>query len=711
MACIPNINTVLSLDFSAVNDAANWSTDSLNPVQTIGGQLVLNPSSILSKFTRPIGTVDPLNNRIRIRANFELVGEAIGPGTAEVTFELLEGVTVLETSCAEFTGVTDNLYNYFLDRTYDFLTMPSGSLTLRITFPTGFQYKAAFDDLLVEDFFLCQDNIRTYFILDGLLNESLTAVSAAVQLLSWEVGGVETLTPAFFAENNIVGTNPLANWLFAQALVDGSARISDDMTPNSFNPFFNDWGMDFANVAGNYFGGKTLGPISGSDYGPAILGLGIDIPEILTVNDDGVTLTSQPGAFFIDIDYEQDLKIEFAVLVNQASTNVFNGPSVYRTYTATFNKDLCTTSFTYVDELTGLTVDATGDGFLSGLTGPKVLQEVVPCDEAFSPTGNVGNFTFRLELGPAIGESGINYNAYGVPDRFVVNYDGTDYDSGYVGLDTYDAQLLAAGVAPFDINTTPPPGNGEGTLTFPKPNASPSFAIVTVEAPLGGTAWQVTGICPAPVIPNTPPTVTFNLVVAGNQGNLSQFSIAASDAEGPIANYTIDWDDGSPLLVATGPPPTSITHVYNAVGSFTPVITVFDGGSPQLSGNDTAPISVVNPNPTTVLFNNSVTCNSCLGFKIVVPTGSSYTLDVTSDFEGGATWATGFCDPGGASVGIAADIVAQVLTPGTYEYHTGIDAAIASVNDFNSNIFIRVKDGANTITSINFDRTHSNNIC
>ena len=46
------------------------------------------------------------------------------------------------------------------------------------------------------------------------------------------------------------------------------------------------------------------------------------------------------------------------------------------------------------------------------------------------------------------GQAGINYNAYGVPKRFIVNYDGTDYDTGYVGLDSYDADLIAAGVAP-----------------------------------------------------------------------------------------------------------------------------------------------------------------------------------------------------------------------------------------------------------------------
>lgn len=706
MACIPNLNTVLSLDFSAVNDAPNWVTNSLNPVQTIGGQLVLNPSSLLSTFTRTIGIVDPTNNRIRIRANFQLDGAFLGPGNAEVVFEILEGTTVLKTSCAEFETVSENLINFFLDRTYDFLTMPAGSLTLRITFPVGFQYRALFDDLLIEDFNLCQDAIRTYFIIPDFFQPALTAVSAAVQLLSFKTGGVETLTPAFFAENITIGGNPLADWLYAQAAVDGQNRLSDDITPNSFNPFFNDWGMDFANVAGNYFGGKTLGPISGSNYGPSILGLGIDKPVIL----DG-SLADQPGAFFIDLDLEQDQEIIFNAIINNNSTNPLSGPEYYRQYKFNWNADFCEYTYTYQDLILmdGIDVDVSNFAFLGGLTGPRIIIPVVPCGTVFSSPVSMGNYLFEVDLGSGTDTAGIDYNAYGVPKRFIVNYDGVDYDTGYVGDSAYDAQLLAAGVAPGDINTTPAPGNGQGTLLFPKPLAAPDFALVTVEAPIINANWQVTPLCPFVPVPNTPPSVTFSLLIAGEAGRQSNFSIVASDAEGPIANWQIDWNDGSPLEVGSGPPPTSITHVYATAGSYNPVITVFDGGSPQLSDNDNAPVTIGGP-VFEELFLDEDNCYSCLGFRMVVPAGTSYDVVVVSNFNAPAVYATGFCDPGGGSIGIAIDGTTN-YGPGTYDFHTGIDAAQTGPNTLLSQIIIRIREGATTLNLYTLNRAHDNAIC
>lgn len=704
MACIPNIQTIISLDFSAVTDQGNWITDSANPVLTVGGSLILDPSANNSTFRRILGVVDPTNDRIRLRSNFQVNPDgAPGPEDVEVNFDLLVGGLVIASGCAEFSGVTNQLYSYNLDRTWEIEPGSiTGTVTLRITVPEGWQYKIQMQDLLAEDFFFCQDNLRTYFVIDELLPRSVTAQSAAVQLLSWKEDGAETLTPAFFAENNIIGGNPLALWKFARAAIDGSSRDSDDITPNSFNPFFDEWGMDFQNVAGNYFGGKTTGTISGSDYGPAIEQIGFEKPEVLNGN-----LEDQPGAFFVDLNFEKSFEVIFNVIISQTSSNPLTDPTYFRQYTIKFNKDNCERSMSYVDQLAPAgPVDQSFNAFLYGITDQAVNQTVVLCDDNFSPVGQVGNFSFILELGLDIGQTGINYNAYGVPDRFIVDYDGTIYDTGFVGLSSYDSQLLAAGVAPIDINTTPG-GNGQGQLLFNKPNPLPTFCEITVEAPLGGTSWNLSGICPAPVVANIPPTVNLTSVFAGiPTGNIAQFLLSFTvDPAGSVANWSMDFGDGSPLVTGTGNPPTSFNHVYSTPGTKTATFTLFDNQG--LNDSDTANVQVTS-NSLVIDSQVESSCNSCLNFTVNVPAGETYDLVISSSLAPPAVYASGFC-PGGTI--IASDGTIVLNGPGSFNYSTGIDVAQGGSNPLSSNIFIQVKDGATTLQTFSLIRNHSNNIC
>lgn len=136
-----------------------------------------------------------------------------------------------------------------------------------------------------------------------------------------------------------------------------------------------------------------------------------------------------------------------------------------------------------------------------GLTDTDTVTITVPssvevnCDETFAPQGDVGLYEFEINFGTNTGLAGIHYNAYSVPDRFIIEWDGNTYDSGYVGESYFDNQLIATGVDPADINTGVP-STGKGVLTFNKTSALPSTAKITVIAPLGGTAWRISGICP-----------------------------------------------------------------------------------------------------------------------------------------------------------------------------------------------------------------------
>ena len=123
---------------------------------------------------------------------------------------------------------------------------------------------------------------------------------------------------------------------------------------------------------------------------------------------------------------------------------------------------------------------------------------VVACNENFNYNGGIGTFSFRLDLGSEVGWAGLNYNSISIPDRFRVEYDGVEVaNSKFVGSSspTYTSQLLALGYTAEQLNL----GTGSsGTLDFRKTKAGVTYATVHVDAPLGGTAWTISGICVSP---------------------------------------------------------------------------------------------------------------------------------------------------------------------------------------------------------------------
>jgi len=200
------------------------------------------------------------------------------------------------------------------------------------------------DYLKCENYKFCEDSVRTYFILDKHLEDSLNAVSSAIQLLEYKVDNIETLTNAFFFENANSG-GIASTRKFALANIDGSERVEENTNPNSFNPFANDFGLIYDPL--NFYSGKPTGTTSGSDYGSGILNLGFEKPEILNGQ-----LINKKGAFFVDIDFSKNLKIAFNVFVNNVSENVFVNPAIYRRYFIVWDAKNCKKSFYYQDRTT-----------------------------------------------------------------------------------------------------------------------------------------------------------------------------------------------------------------------------------------------------------------------------------------------------------------------------------------------------------------------
>lgn len=493
--CEENINQIIALDFAQTDDSLNWINTSSNQIVTVDGKLVIQPDGALSQFSRGLGQIANTNNRIRYKLNVEIFSPAVGGSpTVNYLVQIFNGVNLIGQSTIYIEGIEGGqIVRYSLDRTYTYEEL-AGNVSIRIKATQGWQNELRLEKLDVMDFNFCEDKVRTYFVFDQLFETSQTAQSAGLRIRSWKIGGVETVTAALDTQNqSSVGGNPVAGWKYAKADIDGSDRVAAAIEENTFNPFADEFGLVFDTV-NSFWGGKPTGTAGNQDFGAGVMTLGFEKPVIL----NGI-LEPKAGAFFIDIDYSQDLYVEIDVLVNQTSGSVYNNPTTFRRFVIIWDVIKCSKDFYFLNQLQQpipQKVDQMINGFLTGLTGITVEDTVLPCGQALNFTGNVGSFTFTLDLGTAVGMVLLNYNAIGVPDKFDVAWSGINITSNYRGSSTYNQQLLNAGVPANQIETANP-SNGAGQLAFFKNTPAPTTCLVTVTAPLGGTAWTFAGVCPA----------------------------------------------------------------------------------------------------------------------------------------------------------------------------------------------------------------------
>ncbi len=120
----------------------------------------------------------------------------------------------------------------------------------------------------------------------------------------------------------------------------------------------------------------------------------------------------------------------------------------------------------------------------------------LPCSSVII-SGGQGVQVTEVNLGTATGYVTLNFDAYDVPDRFVVVWDNeTVIDTGYRGDPAYDADLGNLGLPPVV-------GQGNGSATFNKYLSTPTKARLIVRAPLGSTYWEATLGCPDPTPPSS----------------------------------------------------------------------------------------------------------------------------------------------------------------------------------------------------------------
>lgn len=232
------------------------------------------------------------------------------------------------------------------------------------------------------------------------------------------------------------------------------------------------------------------------------------------------------------------------------------------------------------------------------------------CVAASMSNQGFGVFKYFVDLGTTTGIVRLNYDAVSVPDAFIIEWNGTVVDSGWVGSDTYTVPATRT-------DNTGNPSTGEGSIYIKKTSASPNIAEVTVDASaVSGTGWSVQQVnCPTPfeirLLGNTDTTITveWDAFTASAQANPTPRATPKY-----VVTYLVN-ESPTPYLgskdVAIGTTSTTITGLPE--GTSVNNIEVFYkdeyGGSIDTTNNVSAttdaPVTPVSVSPTYVFYGSN----------------------------------------------------------------------------------------------------------
>lgn len=122
-------------------------------------------------------------------------------------------------------------------------------------------------------------------------------------------------------------------------------------------------------------------------------------------------------------------------------------------------------------------------------TSPEVVS--LSCGASHYQGADAGRKRYTI-FTSGVGDFTITVTGDEVPCKFILKWNGTEQvDTGYIGSDKYDDQLLAAGVSGSDINTGAI-STKNATLTFDKTLAYPNLVELDVYSPLLNDEYTVT---------------------------------------------------------------------------------------------------------------------------------------------------------------------------------------------------------------------------
>jgi hypothetical protein len=173
----------------------------------------------------------------------------------------------------------------------------------------------------------------------------------------------------------------------------------------------------------------------------------------------------------------------------------------------------------------------------------------------------------------------LNFSASSVPDKFVVDFDGsTVIDTGFRGSSIYNSQLNVLGYPNVS-------GGGTGSASFIKSNPNPTTATITITSPLNSIEWSVILLCPS--VPPTPsPTQTPTNTPTNTQTSSQTPTNTITQTQTQTPSYT---------------PTNTITKTQTQTPSQTPTNTITPTKTPTSTPASTppsTPASTVTPTKT-----------------------------------------------------------------------------------------------------------------
>jgi hypothetical protein len=235
-------------------------------------------------------------------------------------------------------------------------------------------------------------------------------------------------------------------------------------------------------------------------------------------------LTSDAGAVTPSTATRTQLLAGLIVSVNDATTSVtvtstgVCANSITQSLPCPPLTTTTTTTTTAAPTTTSTTTTSTTTAPPSSTTTTTTTIATISCGTSSTFSGGESYPTQQfITLGSDTGTVVLNYNAQSVPDRFIVEWNGSVViDTGYAGSSLYDfggsirdtfKLYLSDKLDPITGNSYPDfttyPDDGyprvgpsTGTLSFSKNLASPTVATVKTYAPGGGTGWNYTLNCP-----------------------------------------------------------------------------------------------------------------------------------------------------------------------------------------------------------------------
>ena len=187
-------------------------------------------------------------------------------------------------------------------------------------------------------------------------------------------------------------------------------------------------------------------------------------------------------------------------------------------------------------------------------------------------------------LGSDIGTVILDYNAFDIPDRFIVEWNNNIViDTGYRGGSSYDFggasrssfnSTLTGRIDPITLNaypdlTTYPDdgyprilGLGLGTTSFVKNLASPTTVTIKIYGPMPSTGWSYTLNCPVATTTTTtaaPTTTTTSTTTAAPTTTTTTTSTTSTTTAAPTTTSTTSTTTTAPTTTSTTSTTTTTT--------------------------------------------------------------------------------------------------------------------------------------------------------